>query len=409
MSATNARLNEELQIMASNKSNSGSQDNAMVEELEAARRESREACAARQELEAKLVLLTAELDETHHKQISDSLLEEVETLKTALVTAEEELSSELGSRQQDQERSGSKMEDLIKDVTQAKAAAQKESEIREKIELETKNQLNSMTEEVQKNKQALDRAKEEAAQNARAVSAARQKLRQLAAGELSNEPVDSTAPLRSSMPMSNPILNSMVRRFIRRLKQQLQVMESSYQEQNYMDLMVIANWVKNESLNLGFEELRSPIASLELCLRRQEFEPIDEIIKQLQNMAERIEISDEPVDDGSSLGVIAQESDDPIPYKRPDSDKKAELLENFVSQLGTKLLEMQTAWQEGNADNLSKICRWILKYGTRLDVPEVIDSAERLDFSLKRNDVDRISQRLWDFIGVYSRIEIVQG
>jgi HPt (histidine-containing phosphotransfer) domain-containing protein len=209
------------------------------------------------------------------------------------------------------------------------------------------------------------------------------------------------------MPMSNPILNSMVRRFVKRLKQQLQVMESSYQEQNYMDLMVIANWVKSEALNLGFEELRSPIASLELCLRRQEFEPIDDIIKKLQNMAGRIEISDEPVDDGSSLGVKAQRSVDPIPYMLPDSDKKAELLENFVSQLGLKLLEMQSAWQEGNADNLSKICNWILKYGTRLDVPEVIDSAERLDFSLQRNDVDRISQRLWDFIGVYSRIEIV--
>ncbi len=514
MSATDAHLTTELELLSRTKSEAESQAQALERQLEDARKESREESAARLELEERLNRMTSELEELNHsldvqrtgsqkenrefqhhlkrlaqglkeaklnaerstlenkvleeasntnltslqekldnaqqqltkekeqredsltnarkeaetlrsqiaetensinsdlsqqKEISDSLVEEVTSLKTALLTAEENLNSEVDSRDREEEISTSQMEALVNDVNQAKATVQKEAEIRAELELQTQNQLDSMTAEVQENKQALDRAKEEAAQNARAVSIARQKLRQLAAGELSTDQGDGQTPLHSSMPMNNPILNAMVRRFIKRLKHQLSVMENSYKEEKYIDIMVITDWVKSESLKLGFEELHPPVASLELCLRRQEFEPIEIIIKQLQNMAERIEITDEQIDDGSSLGVKAQESNEPIPFTLPDSDRKAELLENFVSQLGSKLLEMQSAWQEGNTDILTKVCNWILKYGTRLDVPEIIESAQRLDSSLKQKDADRVSQRLWDFIGIYSRIEIVQG
>lgn len=442
LSAADSRLNEELERLAKARSDAETQADSLTVQLEAAREESKDESVTRLGLEEKLSNLTTELDETRHtletqsaesqqeiKKLQQHLKKLVQGLKEekskAEVTAQEQHSQneqQENSINSDLSQQVEIIDKLRQEVESLKAALlSAEDKLKSTLEsgnkpgeeserqMETSAQLDAMAEELQKNKQALEKARGEAAQNARAVHAARLKLKQLTARELSHEQIDDQAPLRSSMPMSNPILRSMVRRFSTRFKQQLDVMATSYQQQNYLDLVVINNWLKSESLSLGFEELRPPISFLELCLRRQEFEPIENIIKQLQNMAERIEIPNVQIDDGSSLGVKAQQSEEPIPYTLPDNERKAELLENFVSQLGSKLLDMQSSWQEGNAKNLEKTCRWILKYGGRLDVPEVMESAERLDYSVKHKDVDRISQKLWDFIGVYSRIEIVHG
>ena len=216
---------------------------------------------------------------------------------------------------------------------------------------------------------------------------------------------DETSPIYSSRDMSNPILRSMVERFTVRLSQHLDAMDTVLQQQDYLELVVIVNWIKSEAFNLGFSEFDPLVSTLETCLRQQEFDAIPNIIRQLRKLDFRIKIQDVPVDDGASLGVKPQSIGD-IKISLPVGEKKTELLENFISQLGSKLLEMQSAWNEGNAKNLEKVCTWILRYGGRLHLPVIISATEELQSAIKHADVDRISQKLWNFIGLYSHIEL---
>ena len=216
---------------------------------------------------------------------------------------------------------------------------------------------------------------------------------------------DETSPIYSSRDMSNPILRSMVERFTVRLSQHLDAMDTVLQQQDYLELVVIVNWIKSEAFNLGFSEFAPLVSTLETCLRQQEFDAIPNIIKQLRKLDFRIKIQDVPVDDGASLGVKPQSIGD-IKISLPMGEKKTELLENFISQLGSKLLGMQSAWNEGDTKDLEKVCTWILRYGGRLHLPVIISATEELQSALKHADVDRISQKLWNFIDLYSHIEL---
>lgn len=394
LAAADARLAQELELLAGSQTDAVSRIESLTQEVEAAHTETKQESVLR---------LNAE------QELGNANLELAATQNT------------LESQKLDSEQEASELQSKITILTQALNAGEGQPAAAAGIPIaetapapadvgmETQKRLNIMSDELQRNKQALEKAIGEAEQNALAEHAARLKLKQLTARELSHDQSNDQSPLHSSMPMSNPILRSMAGRFVTRLRQQLDTMETSFHEENYLDLVVITNWVKDESLTLGFEEFRPLISSLELCLRRQEFEPIEDIIKQLLTMCNRIEIPDIPVDDGSSLGVKAPKTSEPIPYILPENERKAELLENFVSQLGAKLLDMQSSWQEGDAEMLEKNCSWIRRYGRTLNVPEVIESVERLDSSVKQSDVDRISQKLWDLINIYSRIELVHG
>ena len=216
---------------------------------------------------------------------------------------------------------------------------------------------------------------------------------------------EESSPIYSSRDMSNPILRSMVERFIVRLSQHLDAMDTVFQQQDYLGLVIIVNWIKSEAFNLGFSEFEPIVSALELCLRQKEFDSISDMIGQLRQLDLHIELQDVPVDDGSSLGVKPQ-SIEVIKIPLPVGEKKTELLENFISQLGSKLLEMQSAWNEGNVQNLEQVCKWILRYGGRLHLPVVISATEELQSAIRHADADRISQKLWNFIGLYSNIEL---
>jgi len=216
---------------------------------------------------------------------------------------------------------------------------------------------------------------------------------------------NETSPIYSSRDMSNPILRSMVERFTVRLSQHLDAMDLVLQQQDYLELVIIVNWIKSEVFNLGFSEFEPFVSALELCLRQREFDSIPNIIRQLRKLDLRIKIQDVPVDDGSSLGVKPQSFED-IKISLPVGEKKTELLENFISQLGSKLLEMQSAWNEGDTKNLESVCKWILRYGGRLQLPVIISATEELQSAINHAEVDRISQKLWNFIGLYSHIEL---
>ncbi len=357
--------------------------------------------------------------------------EELSALQSALSLAELNLNAATNIKVRVEESSGSQIETLINDVNQARATARKETEARVETERETQRQIDLMAAELKEagklleteasTHRELERVTEFARKTSQRLGQAEARVKQLQAEKQLAESLvvanNTAATSVSSMDltqvvpsilMSHPVMRAMVERFRERLTYQLGVMDRSIQQENYLNLLVSVNWLKGEANNLEFSHFDAIISELELCLRQQSFEQIPDLISKLKNIASRIEIPDIKIDDGASLGVKPQKQGGPINLELPDNDRKAELQENFISQLGSILLEMDAAWQEGDARQLEKNCKWIHRYSIKMKLDTITTSTVKLQSALKRSDPDQISQRMWDFFSLYSNISIVR-
>jgi HPt (histidine-containing phosphotransfer) domain-containing protein len=364
--------------------------------------------------------------------------------------AEQNLDQATSTKVRVEENSGTQIEALINDVNQARTAARKETETRIEIEKETQSQIDYMASELQdarksleaegrsrieldrvsefarETSQRLDEAeakvaqmmaeKETAEQQVLASSKALQEVSEEAARQMlqyqskakSSISTKDLNPVKSSLSMNHPVLQSMLERFIARLTHQLQLMESSIQHGQYLDLLVSVNWLKGDANSLGFSSFDTVIAELELNLRQQSFENIPALVEQLKDIASRIGRPEAGLVDGTLTGGKARRKIKPIQLVLPKNDKKAELQENFIAQLGSKLLEMETAWQEHNTSRLQKNCRWIHRYSLKMKLVEITGPTEKLKTALDEEDDAWISQHLQDFLNLYSNIVIVR-
>ena len=96
-----------------------------------------------------------------------------------------------------------------------------------------------------------------------------------------------------------------------------------------------------------------------------------------------------------------------IKYFVPDHAKNPIIYENYVSQLGSKILEMEIALSGKNYRQMKQICRWIDRYASKIKFVEVIDAVASLEEAIDAGDVAVIEQELKIFIDLYGKIEIV--
>ncbi|MBO6565156.1 MAG: hypothetical protein JJ956_10460, partial [Pseudomonadales bacterium] len=202
-------------------------------------------------------------------------------------------------------------------------------------------------------------------------------------------------PIRSARPINNPVLHSMIERFVKQLSHHIDEMEKALASRDYLQLVVSCNWVRGEANTLGFQVLIKPIDSIELQLRREKFSQIITHLSELRNMTERIEIKQS----GSP--------DAPIQYVVPAHAKNAVIYENFVSQLGSKLLELEVAASSDNTRQMTQLCKWINRYGTKIKFVEVVEAANQLQAVIDGGDEAAIAEQLKVFIDIYAKIEII--
>ena len=203
-------------------------------------------------------------------------------------------------------------------------------------------------------------------------------------------------PIRSSLAVNNTVLRSMIERFVERLDEHIDAMEMALKDRDYLELVVSCNWVRGEANTLGFDVLNGPITSIELQLRKQKFSQVITHLSELRNMAERIEIKHSATPYST------------IQYHVPEHAKNAVIYENFVSQLGTKLLELEVAVAAGSTRQMTQLCRWIERYGTKIKFVEVVEAAQGMQEAIEAEEPELIKDQLEFFIELYGKIEIVK-
>ena len=383
---------------------------------------------------------------------SASNSDEAQGLREALAFAEEKMREEVERRRRIEQETASNIDSLMDDVNRANQAVKQEAEAHREAEVASREKIAELERALEEANRSLASEEHAQAEMARLSDFAKEATTQLDAAEAkikkltgekkkveqrivkqaallrearaAAEAIETSAPeqqmsidlapaavpkpdpLETTLPMDNPVARQMILRFRERLSDYINQMRADMSGERYLDILVATNWIRKESHKLGFSALKAPIEAMELALRKQDFEHVPDHIEQVAALGARIDLTEVAVKDGSELGVRVDGSDEPLVVPIPANERKAEFLENFVSELGTRLIGLEANWMEMKTDDMSASIRWIERYGSRMELPDVMNANLELKSALENGDPDRVSQKLWNFIELYGRIEL---
>lgn len=95
----------------------------------------------------------------------------------------------------------------------------------------------------------------------------------------------------------------------------------------------------------------------------------------------------------------------PIVYTLPESERGAIMMENFVAQMGTRVLELESSVGRGDRRSASQIARWIGKYADGFDMIDVAEQSDKVLRHLEAGSAGTIDQ-VHMLTDIYSRIEL---
>jgi HPt (histidine-containing phosphotransfer) domain-containing protein len=105
----------------------------------------------------------------------------------------------------------------------------------------------------------------------------------------STDRVHSLPPLVSRLP-DKPRFRKIAQRFVERLGQQLDAMETSWQQRNFEELASLAHWLKGSGGTVGFDDFTSPATRLESLSKSQSEDGVEATLLELRALARRIYI-----------------------------------------------------------------------------------------------------------------------
>jgi len=103
----------------------------------------------------------------------------------------------------------------------------------------------------------------------------------------------SVPPLVSRLAGAGPRLQAVIEKFVGRLEEKLEAMESSWETGNFDELASLAHWLRGAAGTVGFDAFTEPAGELKLRAEQRKEDEIEASIRELRALAERIVVSDD--------------------------------------------------------------------------------------------------------------------
>jgi HPt (histidine-containing phosphotransfer) domain-containing protein len=201
----------------------------------------------------------------------------------------------------------------------------------------------------------------------------------------------------STLDMSNPKLRTIVERFVERLGDKLNEFEAALKAENYTELDELGHWLKGSAGSVGLHELVAPAKELEIAARAENNAVIDDLIKQLRQLSEKIEISstaaEQQGDDSFAMTSSAVASspqvfteDYVVRSRLPNTEKFRPLILRFVKRLAPQLDLMDEALQCKDFEQLDDLAHWLKGSAGTVGFDEFTAIAKQLQDAAKASD-----------------------
>ncbi|MDP6264423.1 MAG: hypothetical protein QGG98_04120 [Pseudomonadales bacterium] len=394
-----------------------------------------------QDAQARIEALTTQLAQAETKiaEENQQYVEHDGEVHAEVAQAKEQIASLGNELAEIKEELAKQADALVNDLAKAMRQVQMQERLRvqaEELAEEKTNALASALIDLEKHSQANDSAQQQVKELRRQLAESK-RLASLASdqtdpdpepdpeptepgfqpllNDVADVPAELREPIRSSETTGNPVMRSMLERFVTNLNQQLITIEAAHERQDYAEVASSCRLLKGVVHSMGFKDLVDPVNQLDNLLRDKQYGHLSAKIDELSQYALRIMMDDDANIEPSagSEPVVGEKAEqpgrEPILFKVPaDNQRKEELSENFIFKLGTEILEMESAWRKEDYSELKRLCRWAVKYAKTLDFHEVVQAATELEQAVARVDRSDMAAKIESLGSLYCRIELVQ-
>jgi CheY-like chemotaxis protein len=102
---------------------------------------------------------------------------------------------------------------------------------------------------------------------------------------------DVAAPPIVSRLASNPRLRPTVQKFVLRLAEKLEEIESAWELRDLAGVADLAHWLKGAAGTVGFDDFTDPAEALEVLARQGKEDGVTEVIRELRELCDRVEVA----------------------------------------------------------------------------------------------------------------------
>ena len=222
------------------------------------------------------------------------------------------------------------------------------------------------------------------------------------------QPLDSAdTPIYSKLPAGNKKFIDIIRRFVLRLEDQLTAMDEAEIRGDLDELADLAHWLKGAGGTVGFDVFTEPAAELEMYAKNNQRKNILESIITIRGLAARIvvlgagdDIASAPTStidmknsSSSTLKAVAP-IQKPLVSRLANNVRLQKTILSFIERLEEKIIQMDTALDSGNMDELASLAHWLKGSGGTVGYDDFTEPATELETYAKSGQVEHAGQVL---------------
>jgi CheY-like chemotaxis protein/HPt (histidine-containing phosphotransfer) domain-containing protein len=224
-------------------------------------------------------------------------------------------------------------------------------------------------------------------------------------------PAIEAGPVLSSLGGKSRQYTSIIRRFVGRLEERLEVIQADWDARNFDEIAAHAHWLKGSAGTVGFEVFCRPAEALELFARTRNEADIDGVLREIRELADRIVVDPnvqagpvaaarenrEPVHAGAVLSTLASN-----PKFRPTVEK-------FVGRLERNLHVMDHCLETRDYNELGALAHWLKGSSGMVGFKAFSGPAKNLEGLARDQKWSEIEPLLLELHSLADRIEIPAG
>jgi len=198
----------------------------------------------------------------------------------------------------------------------------------------------------------------------------------------------------SSLPMSNPKFQQIVEKFVVRLAEQLDSIESAWLSRDYTELKRLGHWLKGSAGSVGFAEFVEPAREFEQYAINEDDTNLPGSIDALKSIFSRVSVETEK-QEKPALHVVASTKEYDLPKTLTSSllstkPKLKPVIGKFVTQLSAKCDVVEIAVAENNFQEIEKFGSWLKASGGSVGFSAFTEPARDLVTFAKDKEIDSI-------------------
>jgi CheY-like chemotaxis protein len=221
-----------------------------------------------------------------------------------------------------------------------------------------------------------------------------------------------SGPIVSSLPAHVRKFRNVMERFVKRLDQQLDALETAEGRGDFMEIAELAHWLKGAGGTVGFDVFTEPAARLEIHAKNGDAASIQPMIANLRQLAKRIVVSESDIAAASSSeadpAMEMRSAEVPTPNAsiagstRPVVSRLANMkrlqptILSFVEKLDEKIERMEVALEKEDMTELASLAHWLKGAGGTVGYDDFTKPAAALESCAKADHVEMASQSLQD-------------